>query len=102
MLRVNAFRAIPSLLTAAALCGQTPPVDWKKQEPEVLRHYRALVQIDSSNPPGNETAVVDYLRKVLEAEGIGTKTFALDPARANLVARIKGNGKKRPLLIMAH
>lgn len=39
---------------------------------------------------------------MLEAEGISTKTFALDPARANLVARLKGNGSKRPLLILAH
>src|SRR5262249_19006382 len=35
-------------------------------------------------------------------EGIPTKTFGLDPNRANLVARIKGNGTKRPLLILAH
>ena len=39
---------------------------------------------------------------MLEAEGIPTKTFALDPNRANLVARLKGNGSKRPLLIFAH
>jgi acetylornithine deacetylase/succinyl-diaminopimelate desuccinylase-like protein len=39
---------------------------------------------------------------VLEAEGIPTQTFALDPQRANLVARLKGNGSKRPLLILAH
>ena len=39
---------------------------------------------------------------MLEAEGIPVKIFAEDPARANLVARIKGNGKKRPLLLMAH
>jgi hypothetical protein len=36
-------------------------IDWKAQEPEILRHYSALVQIDSGNPPGNETAVVTYL-----------------------------------------
>jgi acetylornithine deacetylase/succinyl-diaminopimelate desuccinylase-like protein len=42
------------------------------------------------------------MKQVLEAEGIPTKTFARDPARANLVARLKGNGRKRPLLILAH
>ena len=67
-----------------------------------LRHFRALVQIDTTNPPGNETKAVDYLKKVLEDEGIPTQTFALDPNRTNLVARLKGNGSKRPLLIMAH
>src|SRR6202012_4229965 len=53
-------------------------------------------------PPGNETKAVEYLKKALEAEGIPTQTFAKNPDRANLVARIKGNGSKRPLLILAH
>jgi len=75
-------------------------VDWQKLFPEILEHYRALVQIDTT--AGHETLAVDYLRKVLEREGIPTSTFALDPNRANLVARLKGNGSKRPLLILAH
>ena len=90
------------VLTAAALSAQVPAVDWNQQQAELLRHYRALVQLDTSNPPGNETRVAEYLKRVLEAEGISTRTFAMDPARENLVARIKGNGKKRPLLILAH
>ena len=88
-------------LCASAVFAQTPAIDWSKQRPDILQYYRALVQIDTS-PPGNETKVVEYLKKVLEAEGIPTKTFALDPQRANLVARLKGNGSKRPLLILAH
>jgi acetylornithine deacetylase/succinyl-diaminopimelate desuccinylase-like protein len=68
--------------------------------PEILDRYRDLVRIDST--AGHETLVVDYLKKVLEGEGIPTQTFALDSKRANLVARLKGNGSKRPLLILAH
>jgi len=90
------------ILVASSALAQVPAVDWKKQEGEILKHYRSLVQINTSSPPGNETAADDYLKKVLEAEGIPVKTFALQAARANLVARIKGNGKKRPLLLMAH
>jgi acetylornithine deacetylase/succinyl-diaminopimelate desuccinylase-like protein len=67
---------------------------------EILSRYRDLIRIDST--AGHETLVVDYLKKVLEAEGIPTQTFALDAKRANLVARLKGNGSKRPLLILAH
>ena len=91
-----------SVLCSSVAGAQAPAVHWQTQNAEILRHYRSLIQIDSSNPPGNETRVVDYLKKVLEAEGIPTQTFALDPARANLVARLKGNGRKRPLLILAH
>jgi acetylornithine deacetylase/succinyl-diaminopimelate desuccinylase-like protein len=82
--------------------GQSATIDWEKQKAEILQHYRALVQINSSSPPGNETRVVEYLKKVLDGEGIPSKVFALDPNRANLVARLKGNGSKRPLLILAH
>jgi acetylornithine deacetylase/succinyl-diaminopimelate desuccinylase-like protein len=84
--------------------GQAPAtgtaIDWERLFPEILTHYRALVQIDTT--AGRETLTVDYLKKVLEGEGIPTRTFALDPNRANLVARLKGNGSKRPLLILAH
>ena len=89
------------LLTSTAF-AQVPPVDWKKQEAEILRHYRGLIQIDTSNPPGNETKAAEYLKKIFDAEGIPTQVFALDPARANLVARIRGNGTKRPILILGH
>ena len=75
-------------------------VDWEKEKAEILQHYRALIQVNSAY--GNETKVVDYLKKVLDAEGIPSQSFALDPNRANLVARLKGNGTKRPLLLLAH
>ena len=39
---------------------------------------------------------------MLEREGIATKVFELEPNRLNIVARLKGNGSKRPLLIMGH
>ncbi len=79
-------------LCASAAFGQPAAINWGQQKAEILQHYRDLVQIDTS-PPGNETKAVEYLKKVLEAEGIATKTFALDPNRANLVARLKGNGR---------
>jgi acetylornithine deacetylase/succinyl-diaminopimelate desuccinylase-like protein len=103
MSNVQKLSVIASLICASVTAGaaQVPTVDWKNQEVEILRHHRALVQIDTS-PPSHETRVDDYLKRVLEAEGIPVKTFALDPERANLVARLKGNGTKRPILLMAH
>ncbi len=82
--------------------AQTQPPDGAKIEAETMRHFQAILRLDTSNPPGNEGIVVDYLKGVLEREGIETKTFALDPKRPNLVARLRGNGKKRPVLIMGH
>ncbi len=69
---------------------------------ETLRHFQALVRIDSSDPPGNETRVAEYVQAALAAEGIPVMLAAKDTARANVIARVKGRGTKRPLLIMAH
>jgi acetylornithine deacetylase/succinyl-diaminopimelate desuccinylase-like protein len=89
-------------LFACVAAAQTAQPDWAKIEEETLRHFQAILRIDSSDPPGNEAPVVEYLKSVLEREGIETKVFALDPKRPNLVARLRGNGKKRPVLIMGH
>jgi len=97
------LRALSLICLLGSLAqAQLPSVQWESQRAELLRHYRSLIQIDTTSPPGNETRAVEYLKKVFDAEGIPTKTFAVDPSRANLVARIKGNGSKRPILLMAH
>ena len=90
-------------LLSTTLLAQTPaPPDWAKLDEETLRHYLAIIRMDTTDPPGGEKPVVDYLKQVLEAEGIAVQTFALEPHRPNLVARIKGSGKQRPLLLMGH
>jgi acetylornithine deacetylase/succinyl-diaminopimelate desuccinylase-like protein len=95
---------IASLLAAGITLNARAqaPIDWKAVAVETLQHFRALVQIDTSNPPGNETRAVEYIKRVLEKEGIPVQVFASDPNRANLVARIKGSGKKKPILVMGH
>lgn len=86
----------------AAFAAQPHPVNWRKVNAETLRHFMALLRMDTSNPPGNETEAATYLAGVLEREGIPVKLLALEPARANLVARIKGNGSARPIAILGH
>ena len=78
------------------------PVDWQAVAAESMEYFSALLRIDTSNPPGNETEAARYLQGVLEQGGIESELFALDPTRANLVARLRGNGSKRPILVMAH
>lgn len=71
-------------------------------EAETLRHFQALVRMDTTSPPGNEKPAADYVAQVLAAEGIPVQTFAVEAHRPNVVARLTGNGSKRPLLLMAH
>ena len=77
-------------------------IDWEAVGDEAIQYMVELVQIDSSNPPGNETEVANYLRDVLANEDVESEMYFVDPDRANLVTRYKGNGSKRPILIMGH
>src|SRR5215208_8138751 len=92
------MKLIAAALLALTASAQTP--DWPKVNEEAMRHFQAVLKIDSST--GNETPVVDYIRKVLEAEGIPVTVGGREPGRMNLIARLKGNGSKKPLLVMGH
>lgn len=87
-----------------ALAGEpaAAPVNLAALDEETMRHFQTIVRMDTSDPPGGEGPVVDYLKKVLESEGIEVKVFAKEANRPNLVARLRGNGAKKPLLIMGH
>ena len=89
-----------AVVTTTARTPQSP--DLAKLDEETLRHFQALVRMDTADPPGNEQPAVEYLKTVLEADGIPVESLALEPRRPNLVAHLKGSGRKRPLLIMGH
>lgn len=97
-----ALALVVFVMSLPAAKSQSASPDWQKLEEETMRHFQALLRIDTSDPPGREAPAVEYLKKVLDAEGIETKVFALDPERPNLVARLRGQGRKRPILIMGH
>lgn len=90
------------LLAVSAGARERYAVDWNRITPEILDRFTTLLRIDSSNPPGNETRVAEAVKSILEREGIAAELVALEPNRANLVARIRGNGRKPPLLLMGH
>jgi acetylornithine deacetylase/succinyl-diaminopimelate desuccinylase-like protein len=69
---------------------------------EVTEVLRGLIQIDTTNPPGNETAAAAYLRDYLEASSVQCELYARVPERANLVAKIPGRGDGPRLLFLSH
>jgi acetylornithine deacetylase/succinyl-diaminopimelate desuccinylase-like protein len=97
--RVLAVLVVAALLAPGISAQMKPSPAF---EAETLQHFQALLRLDTSSPPGNEVRAVEYLKQVLEKEGIPVQVFAKDPQRPNLVARITGNGTKRPLLVMGH
>ena len=69
---------------------------------EVAELLQQLIRIDTTNPPGNETAAAEHLRAYLEANGVECALYARVPERANLVARIRGRGDGPSLALLSH
>jgi acetylornithine deacetylase/succinyl-diaminopimelate desuccinylase-like protein len=77
----------------------SPTTDTKHDPVELLR---SLIRFDTSNPPGNERACLEYVGGILGEGGIESRFVARDPERPNLIARLPGRGDAPPLLLYAH
>jgi acetylornithine deacetylase/succinyl-diaminopimelate desuccinylase-like protein len=86
------------LFAAVAVCAAQPNTIGQRAQ----QYLVDLIRLDTTNPPGNETRVANYLKKVADAEGIACELLGGDPARLNFVARLSGSTSLRPLLLMAH
>ena len=98
-------RPLPALLlslTLLASSARAAAPDFAAAHQEVIEHLKQFVSIDTSNPPGNETKAAEFLKAFLDKEGIPSEIVALDPKRGSLIARLKGSGKKQPILLLGH
>ena len=70
---------------------------------ELVELCRALVRIDSTNPPGDTTAMVEAVEGVLDAtSGIEHRRVVGRAPAVNLVARVRGAGPGRRLVLNGH
>ena len=77
-------------------------MDWQPVFREALEIFVRYLQIDTSNPPGNEKPAARFLGELIEAEGIPCEYIETAPNREVLVARLQGDGSKRPLMLCNH
>ena len=91
---------MPSTFASRAPRAQEP--DWPAVRDETVEHLRRLLRIDTVNPPGNEIVAARYLEEVLHSAGIETRVLEPAPGRAAVVARLAGDGRERPILLLAH
>ncbi len=82
--------------------AQVTAPDWPAVEAETLAHLQALIRLNTVNPPGNELAAAQYLADCFRREGISAQLFEPTPGRGAIVARLRGNGSARPVIIMGH
>ena len=100
MQRACRFGSLALALIASLSIAATP--DFEAAHRDNVTNLQRLVQIDTTNPPGNESKAAIFLKTILDREGIPSEILEKVPGRGNLVARLKGNGKKKPLLLMGH
>ncbi len=75
------------------------PVDLRA---EVIELAQGLIRVDTSNPPGRETAAAELLAEYLAGAGVESELTGPDPERLNLVARVPGRGAGPSLAFLAH
>ena len=77
-------------------------IDWAALGEEAVDLLRRYLMVDTTNPPGNEAAGARFLAAVLERNGIASETVEAAPGRANLVARLAGDGSLPGIVLHHH
>lgn len=99
---------VPLILIAAPAAAQprpARPVDWDALRGEAVQILSDYIRINTTNAPGNEKAGAEYLARILEREGIEAQVLdeeVLGPGRANLYARLRGDGSKKGIALVHH
>ncbi len=92
------------LLPCLALCiastsarAQALPAD-----EEAIKLLGTYIQVDTTNPPGNERRAADFFKAIFDREGIESRIYESAPGRASIVARLKGSGQKKDVVLLNH
>ena len=96
-----AFLILP-LFAAVSNAQTTSRINWPTYQDLAVDLMRQYLRIDTSNPPGNEIEAAKFFKAIFDKEGIQSEVFEYKPGRANIIARLKGNGSKRPIILLNH
>jgi acetylornithine deacetylase/succinyl-diaminopimelate desuccinylase-like protein len=77
-------------------------VNWEEIQQEALELFIQYLKIDTTNPPGNEIRAAEFFAGICKREGIEHQIFEPFPGRATLWARLRGDGSKRPIILLNH
>ena len=98
------MRPIASLVAAAllTLVSSAADPDWPAVKNEAVEVLADLVRLKTAQPEGDEILAARYIQLKLASEGIESRILSPSPRRASIVARLAGDGSKRPLLLLGH
>ena len=89
-------------IVPSSVSAQNGAIDWSRYQDMAVDLMQQYLRINTSNPPGNELAAARFLKKTFDQYGIQNEIFEYKPGRANIIARLKGNGSKRPIILLSH
>lgn len=89
----------PALALALLAQGAAPAPSLQEEAATKLGEY---LRIDTSNPPGREEETAKLIARWLAADGVASRILVSEPGRGNLIARLKGSGPEKPLMLLHH
>ena len=88
------------VIGAAAVASEpSSSVPLEDEAVSLLRHY---LQIDTTNPPGNEIKAAQFFKQIFDGEGIEAQIIESAPGRASIYARVRGAGTKKAVVLLNH
>lgn len=75
---------------------------WSSLQAEGVTWLQQYVRIDTSIPPGDVTKAADLIESILRAEGIAPTRYESGPGRSIVLARLRGQGGGKPILLLHH
>ena len=96
------YLSVTLLLVSISSWSQANQPDFRTAQDEAAAFLGDLVRMDTSDPPGNESQAASYIQRVFQKEGISAEIIEEVAKRGTVIARLKGNESKKPLLLMGH
>jgi acetylornithine deacetylase/succinyl-diaminopimelate desuccinylase-like protein len=90
------------LIILLACQGSQAATDFEPIAKEIRSTLEKFVEADTTNPPGNEAKIVKIVAEKFKKAGIEFEITEFAPGRQNIVARLKGSGTEKPVMIIAH
>jgi len=96
--------AVVLVILAAVAGGYAAEVkfDWKALENEAVSTLSRYIQIDTTNPPGNEIKAAQFFKEIFDRAGIEARIIESAPGRGNIFARLRGDGSKKAVVLLNH
>lgn len=69
---------------------------------EIVDIVRNFLKINTSNPPGNEEEAALFIEDILRKAGLDCKMYLPQPRRANIISRIRGKKRGKPIILLSH